>query len=247
MEQQFKNYESVKKITKTQAEAMATQKVDFCNGLYKGYICDLPPYYGVSLLVFDSETHRLVYDNLGIHHTHKYINGGFVPMTDDEKASDEIDTAKSKLFDVAEITTTPPKSWQEQRNRRDFVINIYPKRYKYTSAFYIGKPSQEQKEAEKTGFISFTNYGYFDTKEHATDVDTVTQATREQADKQLNNFDYLVNAMVCEFFNFECMYSERYDEAIASVGILGNMTKTQLRAYREAIRQFKQELSKREY
>lgn len=42
MEQQFETYDSVQALTKAQAEAMATQKVDFCNGLYTGYICDLP-------------------------------------------------------------------------------------------------------------------------------------------------------------------------------------------------------------
>lgn len=247
MEQQFNTIDSVRTLTKAQAEAMATQKVDFCNGLYKGYICDLPPYYGVSLLVYDSETERLIFDELGIHHTTKYINNAFVPMTDGEKANAEIETAKGKLYDVTEITTTPPKDWHEQRNRADFVRNIYPKRYNYTSAFYIGKATPEQEKASKTGFFSWANFGYFDTKEHADDVDAVAQATSEQAKKQLNNFDYLVDAMVCEFFNFECMYSERYDEALASVGITDEMTETQQRAFDEAKRQFKQRLREIEY
>lgn len=245
MEQQFNTIDSVRTLTKAQAEAMATQKVDFCNGLYKGYICDLPPYYGVSLLVYDSETEHLIFDELGIHHTTKYINNAFMPMTDGEKANAEIETAKGKLYDVTEITTTPPKDWHEQRNRADFVRNIYPKRYNYTSAFYIGKATPGK--SVKNGFFSWANFGYFDTKEHADDVDTVAQATSEQAKKQLNNFDYLVDAMVCEFFNFECMYSGRYDEALASVGITDEMTETQQRAFDEAKRQFKQRLREIEY
>nr|DAG31668.1 MAG TPA: hypothetical protein [Caudoviricetes sp.] len=57
----------------------------------------------------------------------------------------------------------------------------------------------------------------------------------QQHAEQLNNFDYLVGAFTYEFYNFECMISDRYDEATEQIGLDWNsMTETQQNAFEKA-------------
>lgn len=244
-----KNYDDVKVINEATAKAESVQTVTFCHGLYNGYIIDLEPWYGISLLVYDNETKKLIYDNLGIHHQTYYLGcGEWRQATPEEQAETEIKEATASLFDINEITTTPPRDWYEQRKRADFVRNIYPKRYAYISAYYIGQPDEEQLKAKKERFISYSMFGYFKTEEQARDVDRCIRAVREQHEKRLTDVDYLAEAMLTEFYNYECMYSDRYDEALDSVGVdIDRLTAVQEQAFNVALIKFKQQLRERDY
>lgn len=234
------NHYELEQITQETAKENALQEVEFCSGLYNGYFVNLEPYYGISLLVYDNETHRLILDELGIHCNHHC-------KTELDFIEAEEAVALKKLFNSDRIRNTPPASWQEQCDRQNFALNIYPKRYKYISGFYIREPDEEQKEAAKGWYFSLCKCAYFEKAEERDEVDSLWDAAKQQHAKRFDDFEYLKNAMIYEFYNFECMYSERYDEALANIGLdLNSLSETQEKAFWTARREFWKQVDERE-
>ena len=88
--------------------------------------------------------------------------------------------AEKSVFTVAEILDDPIKSYAEFRNKRDFVVNLYPKIFGYVSSIYIGKPSEEQKQAAEKMYLCRVNWAYFANKEHVEKVEKLYDGLKEK-------------------------------------------------------------------
>lgn len=142
---------------------------------------------------------------------------------------------QKQQFDINEITTTAPTTYREYVERWRYVFNDYANSLPHESAFYIGKPTAEQQEAAKNWYLSKEALNYYPEKETAENIDRILHQLEQQHTEQLNNFDYLVGAFTYEFYNFECMISDRYDEATEQIGLDWNsMTETQQNAFEKA-------------
>lgn len=233
------HWEDTKNVSFRQASENAIrEKVVFCGGKFIGFFVEFEPYYGISLLVYDAETKLQILQELGIHYCTK--------VSDEERIQAERNAAKTKLFDVNICCNTQPCNYWEYRKRFDFVVNIYPKRYKSVSGWYIGKPDAEQVEAAKKWFFCPSTMQYFKNENEAMEVHKCVCETRQRHMERLNDMEYVKQALIDEFYNYECMYGERYDEAAIAVGIdLEHLTESQNTAYKAAYREFWQQVNKR--
>lgn len=241
------NWDELNNTTEQEAAAKAFAKIEFCDGDYIGYICATQPWYEFALLVFDAETHRKIYDDLQIHHTAHYDRETeeIRTATTAESIETIIKQANSKLFTVAQLAE-PLKSHYEYEQKLDFAINHYANRYARIYAGYIGSPSPEQvKAAQKWHYEPHTMH-FYENIDDARAVRHILQRLATRRQETINSYDYLKQAFKDEFYNYECMYAERYDEAAEAVGVdINEMTETQTKAYKAAYREFWQEVNAR--
>lgn len=218
-----------------EASAKAFAKMDFCGGAYVGYFVATAPWYNFAFLVFDAETHRRIYYDLQIHHSHA--------ETVAESIAEMARTAQNKLFTVASVCAEPVKNHDEYSRKAEFVRDIYADRYARLYMGYIGKPSAAQVQASREWFADWTSLYYYANKEEAFSVHEILQKLEERRREHLDDFEYWKDAFKTEFYNFECMYSERYEEAAASAGAdVENLTDAQRKAYAAAYKDFWREV-----
>lgn len=241
-------WDDIKNATEQEAAAKAFAKIEFCDGDYIGYFCATQPWYEFGLLVFDGETHRKIYDDLQIHHT-AYINRETKEIRDATTAESIeaiIKQAKNHLFTVAQLAE-PLKSHYEYEQKQDFIINHYANRYARIYAGYIGSPSAEQVKAAQNWYYENATMHYYENADDARAVRHMLHRLAELRRETLNSYEYLKEALKGEFYNYECMYAERYDEAAEAVGVdVNDMTETQTKAYNAAYKEFWKEVNARE-
>lgn len=230
------NWEEVANITFEQAQENSVEaSVVFCSSKFIGFYVELEPHYGMSLLVYDSATKRQVLQELGIHYTHY-----------EDVKDKEVQAAKRKLFDIEVCCNTLPCTYWEYRKRIDFVVNIYSKRYENISGWYIGKPTDDQKYAAEKWHFCPATCSYFSSKDAAKEIVERACAVRQKHKEKMQDMQYLQQAFIDEFYNYECMYSARYDEAVAAVGLnIDTLTETQRNAYHTALRKFYKQINER--
>lgn len=230
------NHDDIEKAEEQTAKKCAFYSCDFVGGKYRGYFVACSPWYDMAFLIFDGETGRELASDLAI-----YYNAG---NTTAQKIEKMYKKYNGLLFDPEEVRTTKPRTYAEYRNRAEFARNIYPRRFPYVSAWYIGEPNGEQKEAAKNGFYSEQTFGFYKTKEQAEEINRTAAESYARHKEQLDNVEYITAALKYEFYNFECMYGGRYAEAAAAVGIYTDkMTETQAKAYNAAYREFWKEVN----
>lgn len=231
-------YEDVKKITEDIAKKFSFYNAEFVGGKFKGYFIACAPYYDIAFLIYDGETGLQVKEDFAIHYNYK--------DSPEEKIKAMYQATERALFDVEEITKTPPKNYGEYRRRINFAMNIYSKRYPCVSAWFISKPSPEQLKAKESGFFSNATFNYYLTKDAAFEIDKVVVETNARHRHRLNDIEYIKEALKDEFYNYECMYGGRYEEAVSAVGIdKKDMTPEQRAALDLAYRQFWKEVNER--
>ena len=231
-------YEDVKKITEEIAKKFSFYNAEFVGGKFKGYFIACAPFYDIAFLIYDGETGLQVKEDFAIHYTHK--------DSPEEKIKAMYLTAERELFDIEEIMNTPPKNYCEYRRRIAFATNIYSRRHPYVSAWFIGKPSPEQLKAKESGFFSRLTYNYYLTKDAAFEIDKVIVETITKHRQRLNDINYIKEALKSEFYNYECMYGGRFEEAAQAVGVdKKDMTVQQREAYNLAYREFWKEVNER--
>lgn len=157
--------------------------------------------------------------------------------------------AEKSVFTVAEILDDPIKSYAEFRNKKDFVVNLYPKIFGYVSSIYIGKPSEEQKQAAEKMYLCRVNWAYFANKEHVEKVEKLYDGLKEKHLKQLaEDMNYFKTAVKSEMYNYECYYGWRYEEALAEIGLtFDGLTPEQCSAYNAAKKEYIDERNKGDY
>lgn len=230
------SYKDFETLTEQQAGAKACASFTMCGDSYVAYIAATAPYYDAALLVYDFETKRQIYiDTFLMYHG-----------TEAERLEKMLNVAERKLFTASDILAASIKNYADYRAKCDFMLNIYPKRYKYVSAIYIGKPSEEQNNAVKSGYFCRCTLSYFEELRHVEDISKMWSELESKHNKQLaQDMDYLKSACIHEFYNFECIYGGRYNEAIAHAGIeLKTATEEQRAVIKQAICEYDREAIK---
>lgn len=240
-------WDDIKNATEQEAAAKAFAKIEFCDGDYIGYFCATQPWYKFALLVFDAETHRKIYEDLQIHHTAHYNKETeeIRDATTAESIEKIIKQAKNQLFTVAQLAE-PLKSHDEYDKKYGFVVNHYANRYARIYAGYIGSPNAEQVKAAQNWHYENATMNYYENADDARAVRHILHRLAELRREKLNCYEYLKEALKDEFYNYECMYADSYDQAAEAVGVdINEMTETQTKAYKAAYREFWQEVNAR--
>lgn len=241
------NIYDIENATEHNASTKAFAKIEFCDGDYIGYFCATQPWYEFALLIFDAETHRQIYYDLQIHHRQRFDKATeqIIDNTTAEQIAETIKQAKNKIFSVRQLAE-PIKSHYEYTQKQDFAYNKYANRYARIWACYIGKPSDEQVKVAQTWYYDPYTMYYYENADDARAVRHVLQRLADRRREMLNDYEYLKTAFKDEFYNYECMYADRYDEAAAAVGVhVDQMSETQAEAYNAAYKEFWREVNAR--
>ena len=197
------------------------------------YFVDFKGYFGYSAIVF--------YDGAMIRHTNLYELHYRHSFTNREELHKYyIKLLNSRLYTDAELLQ-PLKNYTDYQNKTNYIRNYYSCRENYISAFQILTREEEKtayKEATKNLHYNPVTFGYYENAEFCKECTHISDEVQEQLKAMDNDLQYWQDAFYHEFFNYECQYSENFEEAARATGIR-EFNEIQKKAFEKAIKKFR--------
>lgn len=190
----------IETLTEQETAALADGKITIKG--HAVYFVDLGDYFGFSALVFFDGAPIMYANEYGLHYRER---------TRGELRALYIKRMADKLFSDAEICA-PVKSYAEYTQKAEYLVNLYPLRKPYISAFYIGDNAPDT-----TGMIydpiSFSYFApeHLDFVKHHQALYAALRASYKAARK---DFDFLKGAFLREMENHEYGYNWDGDEEV---------------------------------
>lgn len=201
----------IEKLTENEVAANAIEKAGIKG--HDVYFTDLGDVFSYSALVF--------FDGAYIKYANQY-ELHFRGKTREALRALYIEILNNTLFTDDEICGSVA-SHEDFKQKEKYLINYYPLRKPYVSAFFIGK----ENEPDTSGMIfDPVSYSYFDptfrgfVKEHIALYDALKSAMNAAQ----NDYDYLVSAFLHEMYNHEYGYNWSGDADVLSVFGYRNFT-----------------------
>ena len=191
--------------TKANAEEMQVIKG------YNCYFIDLPPYFKYSVLIYKNN-HQIKHANLYELH-YPTMNGN-----KEELKKMYIETLNDTLFTKEEIES-PIMTMFEEKNKEDFIRNLYQLQYDCISVIYIGEEQKKEvEEKNKSGYTygTYKTFSAFKSKEERDDVVRTFDAFMEKKKefKKRSGIEYFKEHIRYELFNHEYGITMDYTEAL---------------------------------
>ena len=229
----LEKWNEIESITEETAKNNAFYSCEICDGEYIAYFINTVPYYDVIAYIYSTETEQRINIYTTIH--------GY--GTTEERVKQMLSSINQEIFATSDLLK-PSKDYAEHERKRYFAANYYIKKFPGgVTAFYIGKPSEEQEKIFKNGYFSRLTFTYFEDKETAEKADRiVSQVNAIHAARLSSDMNYFKSTLIYEFYNHECKIGGGYETAAAAAGIfLSDMTPEQAEAYNEAKNNFLKE------
>ncbi len=173
------------------------------------YFVDIEGNFGYSVLVFKNNRHIYYANDYQLHHRSK---------SKTELKDFYIETLNNKLFTEAELMEEI-KDYNEYSNKGYYVRNYWIMQFEHVSAFYIGKPSEEQAKAMRNMVYCPPCFNY------VKDPEIVKKAYRfighiEKSYKEASESIEVFKKMISyELANHEACITGDYTETLNSLGL----------------------------
>lgn len=182
------------------------------------YLIDLGEYFGYSILVFKNNRHIYHVNDYQLHHSSK---------NKEELKGCYIEVLNYRLFTETELMEDI-KDYQEYKSKNHYVSNYWIMQFENISAFYIGKISEEQKEAVKSMIYCPPCFCYVNDRrivEKAYKFINHIEKSYEKASRNLEVFEKMISY---ELANHEACISSDYTNTLDSLGLkFEELTETQ--------------------
>lgn len=163
---------------------------------YSVYLVDLGEYFGYSALVFYNN-HQIKYANdYQLHHPAKSV---------EELKDFYLKNLESHLFTEDEICE-PLKDYNDYRNKRDFLINLYALQTDYISYYAYCKTEEERQSILKQIKNMYRNEVgkcWMSDKDFIDKHHSLWRTLSERNKTAMENYDYCKSAFLYEMFNHE--------------------------------------------
>ena len=196
---------------------------------YKGYDCYIldAVIYNLTIYVYDNNTliYYYIQSNLNI----KSNNNDTIIKKLKQKM-------KTQIFNDNDMSK-PLKSYQEYFNKWLYLLNICTK--KFNTVYYAYIDEGKNQKIKKLNYYCDFCYNYFDNEKDFNYYNGLVKTLKNSETKALKDEKYLYDACIWEFYNYECMYSNRFKEVIYNIFEDRSITKEQRAIIDKAITDFK--------
>jgi hypothetical protein len=192
------------------------------------YFINFAGYFGFSCIVFYNG-HLIRYaGDYQLHHSN--IAGR------EELKKIYIKNLQNKLY-TEEGLTAPLKDYNDYSRREYYIRNYYGDRVDHISQFEIIHDDFERMLYDQETKDLVSNpvcLAYYADAEFVENCVKLYDAIQKTKDNIADNYDYWYDAFKHEFYNYECIYGERYNEAAAAALNGSTPTDTIKAAYKNA-------------
>lgn len=201
----------IQKIMRTEAEAMAEEKIKIKE--HDCFIIDFGGYFGYSVLVFNGDKHIYYANDYELHNKYTLEESGKQGLR-----KYYIEEMQRKLFTDTELMESV-KSYNEYNRKNYFLRNYWIMRYNHISWF--GKADDETIKKLKTEYIYDCKvcFCYVSDKNIINDAAMYCEHLDREFEKLKNDNDVFKEMISHELANHEACITCDYTEALNSLGM----------------------------